>query len=69
MGQLSSLVAWDQVLSLSGNPLEGLVQMVNSYAQVRGADLCCQALQAAGQHVAGVCWPQQPPPGQSATDG
>lgn len=30
---LTSLVGWDQVL-FSGNPLEGLVQMVNNYAQV-----------------------------------
>ena len=52
MGQLSSLVAWDQVLSFSSNPLEGLVQMVNSYAQVRRARLRCQGLQAVGQHVA-----------------
>lgn len=29
---LTSLVGWDQVL-FSGNPLEGLVQMVNNYAQ------------------------------------
>ena len=52
MGQLTSLVAWDQVLSLSGNPLEGLVQMVNNYAQVRRATLCRQGLLAVGQQVA-----------------
>ena len=51
MGQLTSLVAWDQVLSLSGNPLEGLVQMVNNYAQVRRATLCRQGLLAIGQQM------------------
>ena len=52
MGQLSSLVTWDQIMAFSGNPLEGLVQMVSNFAQVRGAMLCCQVLQAVGQHVA-----------------